>query len=321
MPHLLAGLAAAVILLSPVLPAGAQSAEKPEPACAGLAAKDAADDTSSGENTEILGFFFKTVGTKTTANIQVKNLTTEVPQGATGINWYVVWETPDGQKFVEAAVDFNGDTSFGYGTLDGPDQPGYSQEGEAAGKLHEGENGVIEITVPSAEVGASRGKTLKAPYASATLARSIPVLEAGLVQTVDSAPDEGGGRDYLVEPCVAAAPAPTEPGTQPGANPGAGAEQDATLPVSLVTRSAKARSTRSKRLTLKLKSSEEVTDLRARLLKGAKEQGTGALATLNGTGKLKLKLKRKLRKGPYTLELIGRAGGRQGTRAFKLKIK
>lgn len=315
----LLALCAAVLLLPTAGPAGAQSAAKPEPGCAGLAAKDSENDTASAENTEILGFFFKTVGTKTTANIQIKNLTTDVPDTATGLNWYVVWETPEGNKFVEAAVDFSGGPTFSYGTLDG-DQPGYVSEGETAGKFHEGANGVIEITVPSAQTGATRGKTLKAPYASATEALSIPGV-GGLVAPVDAAPDEGGGRDYLVQPCEEPAPPAGDPGTQPGSNPGTGDPQPATLPVELLTKSAKARSTRKKKLVLKLRSSEPVTDLEARLLKGKKTKGTGGLAELNGTAKLKLKLKRKLRKGKYTLEVIGNAGGRQGTNAFKLRIK
>ena len=301
----------AVLLIAPPLPAGAQTAAVPAPGCAGLAAKDSENDSTSGENTEILGFFFTTVGSKTTANIQVKNLSTEIPADATGVNWYVVWETAEGMKFVEASVDFTGGPVFAYGTLDG-DQPGYAQEGEAAGKFHEGTNGVIEITVPSAETGASRGKTLKAPYANATTALAVPGV-GGLVQTVDAAPDEGGGRDYVVQPCD---PAPAAP-----VNPGAGDPQPATLPVELLTTKAKAKATRKKRLALKLRSSEPVSDLSARVLKGRKTRGTGRLATLDGTAKLKLKLKRKLAKGTYTLEVIGTAGGRQGSNAFTLKIR
>ena len=309
-----AGLLAA-LALSPAHPAGAQSAEKPVPGCAGLAATDSANDTTSGENTEILGVFFNTVGSKTTANIQIKNLDATIPTGATGLSWYVVWETPDGVKFVKAAVDFTGGPVFAYGTLD----TAYSEEGEAAGKFHEGENGVIEISVPSAETGASRGKTLKGPYAVAAESRSIPMV-GGLVSEVDRAPGEGGGRDYVVAPCDTPAPAPVgDPAPVPG--PPAGEPQDATLPVELVTTSAKAKSTRRKKLKLKLRSSEEVTDLGARLLKGSKTRGTGRLASLNGTAKLKLKLKRKLKKGKYTLEVVGKAGGRQGTNAYTLKVK
>ena len=77
-----------------------------------------------------------------------------------------------------------------------------------------------------------------------------------------------------------------------------------------------------KTLSLKLKSSEAITKIGAQLLKGKKVVGTGKLASLNGTGTLKLKLKSKLKKGSYTLNLVGnRASGERATAAFKLKAK
>jgi hypothetical protein len=73
---------------------------------------------------------------------------------------------------------------------------------------------------------------------------------------------------------------------------------------------------------VKLKSTEAITKLGAQLLKGKKVVGTGKLASLNGTGTLKLKLRSKLKKGSYVLNLVGnRASGERATAAFKLKAR
>src|SRR5688500_7679121 len=82
--------------------AGAQTA-KPEPGCAGNSAVDPAGDqegltVTPGENYDLTALFFLTKSNKTTANLKIKNLTKDVPSGATDVNWYVDWTAGDAVK-------------------------------------------------------------------------------------------------------------------------------------------------------------------------------------------------------------------------------
>ena len=103
---------------------------------------------------------------------------------------------------------------------------------------------------------------------------------------------------------AAAAPAPPAP-----AAPGEPGEPAA--PVSLTvakpgTLSAR-KLNRARSLKASVTSSGPVTDVTAVLKYGRKVVGKGALASLNGTRKLKLKLTRRLKPGRYVLAVLGKA--------------
>jgi hypothetical protein len=243
------------------------------------------------------------------------------------------YRTPDDTlHFVRAITDFTGATVFEYGSFT-PNPTGVGltgvsvYEGNTTGKLFEGAEGVVQVVIPADQ--APVGTKLTTLYTSATQGRTLPTAFPGyfrgLSSVLDTAPDDAPDTapgTFTVGPCAEAPPGPNT-GSQGGT---AGQTVSSTpLPVTLVTKSAKAAKKgkkSSKSLSLKLKSSEAITNLGAQLVKGKKVYGTGKLASLNGTGTLKLKLKSKLKKGSYTLDLVGnRASGERATAAYKLKAK
>src|SRR3954452_18087335 len=94
--------AAAALLATPAWAA-------PVPGCAGTAFTDAAGDATdttipvpgvpekAQPNLDIVDGFFLDDGGTVTANIQVANLTQDVPGTATGVDWYMVWTNAAGQ--------------------------------------------------------------------------------------------------------------------------------------------------------------------------------------------------------------------------------
>jgi methionine-rich copper-binding protein CopC len=126
----------------------------------------------------------------------------------------------------------------------------------------------------------------------------------GRLEQADAAPDDGMGKDYNAIPCAGPATGSTPP-----------------LAVTLTTKSA-SRKKAKKSVALKLTASEPVTGLAATLVKGTKTYAKGKLAQLEGAGTLKLKIKRKLAKGAYTLDLEGTDAAGQLRRAtFRFKVK
>jgi hypothetical protein len=268
-----------------------------------------------------------------TFNMVVKDLKAEVPTGATTLSWVQYYRTPDDTlHFVRAILDFTGAIVYEYGNFT-PNPTGVGltgvslYEGNTTGKLFEGPEGIVQMVIPADH--APPGTKLTTLYGTTTQGRTLPTsfppqVSRGTSSVLDVAPDDAPDTapgTYTVAPCTEAPPATT---TTPGTGTAGQQTQSATLPVSLVTKSAKAakKKSKSKTLSLKLKSTEEITKLGAQLLKGKKVVGTGKLAKLNGTGTLKLKLKSKLKKGSYVLNLVGnRASGERATAAFKLKAK
>jgi hypothetical protein len=81
---------------------------------------------------------------------------------------------------------------------------------------------------------------------------------------------------------------------------------------------------KTRRITVKLRG--KATALKAQLRAGvapdAKVLGTGRLATLDGSGKLKLKLRGKLKRGRYVLSLTGRnADGAAAEGAVGVRVR
>jgi hypothetical protein len=340
-PLTLAALVAASALVVTSGPTSAADDAKPTPCGTELAFKDPANDQGADQipvvattpSTEILNGFLRYVPSKgaeaLTFNTVVKSLKAEVPSGATSLSWNSYYRTPDDTlHFVRAITDFTGGTVFEYGTFTpnptGQVLTGVSlYEGATTGKLYEGDNGVVSIVIPADLAPA--GTKLTTLYTSTgqgrTLPTAFPGYSRGLSTVLDTAPDTAPttGGTFTVAPCTEVTPV-----TPAGGVAGTPTGSTTTLPVTLVTKSAKAakKKSKSKTLSLKLKSSEAITSLAAQLLKGKKVVGTGKLAKLSGTATLKLKLKSKLKKGSYTLNLVGnRASGERATAAFKLKAK
>ncbi len=295
-----------MIALGAATQVGAQTPPKPEPGCAGVSATDGAGDQAGvtvtpGDNYDIRSLFFLTEGSRTTANITITNLSKTVPAGATDVNWYVQWTSGEDIKFIKASVSGDGTVSYNYGTLV---QSIYQEEGETAGRFIEGPDGVISITVPT---GITTGRQIVEPSASSYSAQNVPMV-GGRLEGADSAPDSGAGKDYSMIPCATPTPTPT-PGPQ------------GRLDVTLATKSVSARKAR-KTVALRLSSGEAIANITGRLVKGKKIVATGRLASLNGTGTLKLKVKGKLKRGRYALRLVGTSAAGQPAKAgFSLKVK
>jgi hypothetical protein len=313
-------------------PAGAVDNVKPEPSCAGVTVTDPAGDaaldlTGAGvgifpvpDNLDITGGFFRydpdPEGTpKLTANIKVANLDKSVPDGATGASWYFFWTVADVTYFVNAEIDSAGATTFNFGHIANI----LETDGQTKGKFFEGPDGIIQIDVPQAGTKASDGATLRSPYASSRA--SFDLVAVGYVPTADDAPDSQAGKSYTVAQCAAAAP-PTTGTTTPTTTTGTAA---GTLPVRLSTSTAKAsKAKKGKTLSLKLLSSEKVTAIKGKLTptKNSTSYGTGKLATLDGSGTLKIKLKRAMKKGAYKLALSGKnAAGQSGKGTFRIRVR
>jgi len=320
-------LATAFALASPAL---ALDDTKPAPTCAGAAFTDKAGDQvrgftgtpadpSVGPNLDIIGGFFKDEAGEVTANLQISNLTNDIPSGADAISWYMVYTAGGADYFVDATVTSGAQPVFGYGTYDSS-LGNFTSVGTTKGKLFAGDHGVIQIVVPAAAKGVE-GQTIKTPYAVAYENISIPAV-GSLLNQDDRAPDTGTGKSYDVAQCAAGSTAPpTEPGTGTTAPP-TSRTKPGTLPITLASSTAKAaKAKKGRTLSLKLKSAERVTGIKATLKKGSTSYGTGKLASLNGKGTLKLKLKKALKKGTYKLQLTGSTAAGAGKAKFTIKVR
>jgi hypothetical protein len=316
--------AAYALAASFAAPARALDDTKPTPTCAGMAFTDPAGDQvrgftgtpldpAVGPNMDLIGGFFKDDAGEVTVNLEVSNLTSDVPAGASAISWYAIWTVADTNYFVDATIE-GGATTYEHGTYDA-DLGNFSSVGPTKGKMFDGDHGVIQIVIPSAAKGVE-GQTLKTPYAYAYENISLPGV-GSLLNQDDRAPDSNGGKSYEVAQCAAEAPAPTTDTTTPTT-----ATQAGVLPITLKTSSAKAaKAKKGKSLSFKLRSTEEVTGITAKLKKGSTSYGSGKLAKLNGSGALKVKLKKALKKGTYKLQLKGSAAAGKGKATFSVKVR
>lgn len=352
--------ACAVLGTGALLATGTGTASGAEPmpaACDGaLTFKDAKTDQNHLQvpeaertgGTELFGGFLLHDPAKgaaaTTLNIVTKELKAQVPSGWTTIAWFGNYQFKDTTYFLRAILDFTGATTFEYGQFH-PNPAGLVLTGasvyggKTAGALHEGKDGIVSIVVPQ-EIGGATGSSLSSIYAQSgqgrTLPTAFPGYSRGLTQILDTAPDSGAEANikYTAAPCAVAPPAggpvvdpgvPAPPSVDPS-DPGTGTPDrsaeggPAVLPVRLAASSVKA--PKGKALALKLKSSENLSGIAARLRKGSKAVGTGSLAKLPSSGTLKLKLSRKLKKGSYALDLVGNlANGQRGAVTLKLKLR
>ena len=296
--------------------------------------KDAAEPNAAGDphhdNMEIVGAFFKHEPAKaaeaTTVNVIIKDLTTDLPEGNTAINWSVEWTVNDKIQFVRAVADYSGSTAFEYGEFTATGTPGlsgtYRYVGPTQGKLFEGPLGVVQLVIP-ADIGGKigtqiKGITIKANTGKSAVPVAAPTPSRGVAYTNDDIASSG----WTVAECVAgAAPGPVvEVPPGPSGPAASGTSGPTALPVFLRTTKVAAKKAK-KQLKLSLSSTEPVTKLVAQLRKGSKMLAKGKLAKLSGKGTLKLKVK-KLKKGRYLLDMTGRdASGASRSTTAKLTIK
>lgn len=318
-----------------VAPAGA-SDPKPVFTC-GLFVKDSDKDSSEPnsvppgavhDNMEIKGFFLEHKPDRgaeaTTVNIVVKDLKAEVPQGNTAVNWTFEWKSGETVRFVRAVYDYSGATAFEWGEFAATGAPAgvsgsYQYRGDTTGELYEGADGVVKIVIPQ-DVDGKAGTALTGLTASANTGKSVvPVAATTPSRGVAYENDSVTGKAWTVAACTPDPPVVEQGGSSTG---GGGRStttgSDAPLPVKLVTTRAK----RSKKLRLKVRSTEQVTRLVAQLRKRGKVVARGRLAKLSGTARLTLKARKKLKKGTYVLDLAGTdASGRHRLTAARLKVR
>jgi hypothetical protein len=307
-------------------PARALDDVKPTPTCAGQTFTDPKGDAQidllevggigampAPDNLDITGGFFKydpdaSGAASLTANIQIANLSKEIPTLADASSWTFRWTVSGTVYYLLAEVDSGGTPTFEYGTVDGVQ---LNKVGDTKGKLFEGTDGVLQIAVPQSGTKATDGAKLTSPY---TTSSATYGPGPSLLVTADNGPDSQAGKSYEVAQCAAEAAAPTTTPTTT-AQPGV-------LPITLGTSSAKAsKGKKGKSLSFKLKSTEEVTGITATFKKGSTSYGTGKLAKLMSSGTLKVKLKKALKKGTYKLQLKGSTAAGKGKATFSVKVR
>jgi len=287
----------------------------------------------------------KSGGNTMTAVLQVTNLTKELMENSTGAAWYFYFNVGDVVRYVSANLDSEGAVTYDYGTKTGNNNLG---DGDTTGRFLEGPKGMIEIVVPVADMDLE-GQTLTEVIGEARVA--YQAQGRGVVAPADRGPDEGAGEDFTVEPCAAegstttATKSPTPANDQPkgggggsgGSGGGTTGGGDSTTPgaqvgggvqaLKLRVRAGRISARRSRRkLSVRLLPGETIRALRATLYTGKASRprvfATGRIATLKKARKLTLKVKRKLKKGTYTLALTGRnAAGQTSTVAVRLRVR
>ena len=318
--HAAAVVAATAGLVVPV--AMAQSA-KPEPGCAGFYADKKGD--VEYENLDITGFWFKTEGNKLTANMRVANLSTAIPDGATGMSWYVMWNNGEETKFAQVLVEAPLNTpSFHVGTVQVTGNTNQrTREVDTVGQFIEGADGVWQVEVPE-EYAGPKGFQLKSVTADTNFSIGVPGVLSSL-QPVDDA----AGKTYTVNGCEGGAPGPA-PAPAPAPAPPTPSNSDRQVAAGKLDAAVSKKVPKAKKvkksLTLSLTSKGGVSEVDAALFQGAvnkkKIVAQGKLASAKGKAKLKLKVTKKLKKGSYTLYLVGKnADGTAADKSFKLKFR
>ena len=344
---------ALVAAAAAALPARAQTAQPQPTSCAGVTFNDPAGDQKvaaavvagqavgppqkAGDNLDLIKGFFRYVPNAAgknvlTAHLNVTNLTKTIEPNF-DTNVWIMYMTVEGtEHFVRLTVDKAGKETYVYGTFAANSN---TVVGDTTGKMYEGANGMIEIVVPVEKMGIA-GKTMETPYGNSR------VGGAGFIFPVDIGPDDNAGKDFKVTPCAeAGTPTQAEPdptptptpapggggggggggGTQPAPAPGPAAPAPVTYTVTSPKLTAK-KINKRKKFVLAVRSSGKVTGFTGRLLKGKRAVGTGKLAALDGAGKLTIKVKKKLKKGSFTLVLSGKdTSGRVATGRVQLRVR
>jgi hypothetical protein len=313
--------------------AGTAGAADPKPAFNGCGIfkkdsdKDATDPVADPAPDEVeieSGWVQYDAAGGATLNLAIKNLTGQVPPPATSVTYNAIYSIKDGvTNFVRAHVDFTGTATFEYGHTEPlATSTRYAYDGPTKGRLFTGEHGVAQVVFPP-EAGGKPGTTLKGVTAQTQVGRTTFVpgaISQSPSRGLSFQDDDLGIGSFAVGPCGAGAgtTAPPPPAPAPAA-PAPSQQSAGPLPVKLLSTSAKAK---NRVLAVKLRSSEPLTAIGARLSRGSKVFGTGKLARLNGAGTLKVKVPKSLKKGAYALDVAGTDGqGRRRIASFKLKVR
>ena len=301
--------------------------EKKDPAGDGT---DPASDAVQPDipEADLVGAFVNAGGTPT-LNLMVANLTGEVPPPATSLSYQAVWDgVGDSKKFVRAHVDFAGGVAYEYGHQETVSAGGVNnnrniRDGETTGTLFPGERGVVQIVI-APEVGGKAGTQLKGNTAEVIVGRTTVVPGA-----VTQSPSRGLGYSYdniglgnvTIGACGSGTTAPPPSTTTPPSSTGTPTQGTAPLPVTLASKSIK-KAKKGKKVKIKLKSSEPLTNVGVRIAKGAKAFGTGKLAKLANKGTVKVKLTKALKKGTYSFDVAGTdSKGARRVGSLKLRVK
>jgi hypothetical protein len=327
---LLSALAAAAIV---AVPAGAE--DKPAP-CAGYLLTDPAGDQAfdptglglssspAQDNTDITGLFFNFSGGKLTANIEISKLDMTLPSPSDaqgGIWYYVIYNYQDQVHFVRAANTDGSTLSYATGTID-TDTGVYKTDGDTTGAFFPGDKGVVSIVVPAGAGGAA-GQTIGLATATADYIQGADD-QAGINNHVDTSPDgytsTPSGKNYKVTDC-ASGPGPTGPTGPTG--PSGSTDQGLPFRASnVIGKASKAK--KGKSLSFKARATEPITNLKLALKKSSgkgKTLAAGGKKSFSGVAKVKIKLKKKLKKGRYLLIATGTVGGTAKTAKQPVLIK
>jgi hypothetical protein len=318
-------------------PAAAIDDTKPAQSCFGALFTDKAGDNVRAhpafagepgtENLDLITGFMKYDAAKgddaSTVNIQVKNLTKDVPQGSTSLQWQLDYVGKAGAlAWVRAVTDFSGLVTYDYGGQQDASATTLNvRQGATAGNFFEGPDGIVQIVIPAALE--PKGQALKTMVVHAyEPAQAVPgaaptPIKGGQLYEQDNAGVKG--QFVIGAACPVGSPPAAPPATGGTPKPATPAVQaEGPLPVKVTTTKFKAKKVK-KGMTLKLTASEPITQLAAQIKKGTKVLGKGTLAKLSGKGSLKLKAK-GLKKGSYVLDLVGTDA--KGARRFvSAKIK
>lgn len=264
LPRKLLALAALTLLAVPIAGAGAQDA-KPTP-CTGILLKDGAGDqdvapvggggagtpiASPGpDNIDIRGLFFNFAPGADgkpvlTANIQINNLTKDVPAEAREgeVRYLVDFGTQGDVASVTAILDSDGFRFVAAKVTDLPDPLGGVQivEEEIKGAAFEGKDGVLQLEIPESAA-------IKDGTEMTGVITRVSLGDNSVIFVSDQAPDGGTADavDFVVKSCPppaasgatptsdpAPAPAPAPPADQSGPpkQPQAGQPGPNSLPV------------------------------------------------------------------------------------------
>lgn len=345
MHRLLCVLLLTALLALPTATASGQGA-MPAPDCHGQPVTDKADDNTSpttmtkgNPSSDITGGFITFDGKKAQANVRVNELTAgEVDPGFVAISWEFAFSTKAGPRFVRAYQDLTGIVKYTWGEPRAitDDQTAPRVQGTTTGALFPGKDGIVQIDIPFAEMGAPAGTDLKSLTIQTrqwiSLPAAVPTLPVPLFSPAPIFDDATGKGSVALNPCTATStPAPGAPGGPPApapSEPGTGTPSGGPAPASLgvkvtVPKLSAKKLKKAKKFTIKL--SGNASDLQAVVRKDAKGTGkalaSGSLKTLKGTGRLTLK-KAKLKKGTYVLTLTGKnAQGQDASGAVKIKVR
>jgi hypothetical protein len=225
--NLKAALACAAILPAALaaVPAGAEDA-RPAP-CAGVLIEDPAGDNTIGplgtspvtgspftskgpESQDVRRVWFNTVGGVTTANIEITNLTKELPaEIRTGaISYLLDFDLTEGISFVRAENN-KGTISYHAATVTTVPGAGVSQvtgQKTLKGAFIEGPNGVVQIELPP-ELS-KPGTVLKNVFTNVSI-RTDETNYVGYVN--ETAPDDGATskKEYAITECPTSEPTAT----------------------------------------------------------------------------------------------------------------